>query len=154
MVGRLNAENASHCFLDFDIDNHRSKLAKAAAFVHATDSRYGFSSKDIRKLGGSELGRIQDLISTDHEWSGSEIEVKPPSSGNRVVLQLYWDVAPIACENFATLCANGSMGTGGKTVPAPIGESGKPLTYRSSTVHRIIPGFIVQGGDVRTEPYT
>ena len=63
-------------------------------------------------------------------------------------------MAPIACENFATLCANGSMGTGGKTVPAPIGESGKPLTYRSSTVHRIIPGFIVQGGDVRTEPYT
>lgn len=38
----------------------------AASFVDATDSRYGFSSKDIRKLGGSELSRINDLIVTDH----------------------------------------------------------------------------------------
>ena len=46
--------------------DHRAKLALAAAFVHATDSRYGFSSKDLRKLGGSELSRIGDLIGTDH----------------------------------------------------------------------------------------
>jgi len=41
-------------------------LNLAAAFVDATDSRYGFSSKDIRKLGGSELSRINDLIASDH----------------------------------------------------------------------------------------
>ena len=46
--------------------NYRSKLALAAAFVDATDSRYGFSSKDLRKLGGSEVSRIHDLISSDH----------------------------------------------------------------------------------------
>jgi peptidylprolyl isomerase len=28
-----------------------------------------------------------------------------------------------------------------------MGESGKPLTYRNSTVHRVIPGFVLQGGD-------
>eukprot|EP00549_Striatella_unipunctata_P025898 CAMPEP_0118704188 /NCGR_PEP_ID=MMETSP0800-20121206/19070_1 /TAXON_ID=210618 ORGANISM="Striatella unipunctata, Strain CCMP2910" /NCGR_SAMPLE_ID=MMETSP0800 /ASSEMBLY_ACC=CAM_ASM_000638 /LENGTH=281 /DNA_ID=CAMNT_0006605997 /DNA_START=144 /DNA_END=989 /DNA_ORIENTATION=+ len=28
-----------------------------------------------------------------------------------------------------------------------MGESGKPLTYRDSTVHRVIPGFVMQGGD-------
>jgi hypothetical protein len=41
-------------------------LALAAAFVDATDARYGFSSNDLRKLGGSELSRIQESIETDH----------------------------------------------------------------------------------------
>ena len=39
---------------------------QTAAFVDATDSRYGFSSKDLRKLGGSELSRLGDLMSMDH----------------------------------------------------------------------------------------
>ena len=56
----------SYCFLDLDINGWRSKLATAAAFVNATDTRYGFSSKDIRKLGGSELSRVADLIQHDH----------------------------------------------------------------------------------------
>ena len=75
-----------------------------------------------------------------------------PSNGSRVVFKLYWDVAPLACENFATLCTNGGnsldlSGTNKKPKPAPIGESGKALTYRDSTIHRIVQGFILQGGD-------
>jgi cyclophilin family peptidyl-prolyl cis-trans isomerase len=76
--------------------------------------------------------------------------------GTRIVVRLFWEVAPLACENFATLCSNGSNTlptsyfsvTKSTTKPAPIGESGKPLTYRSSTIHRVIPGFILQGGDI------
>jgi cyclophilin family peptidyl-prolyl cis-trans isomerase len=104
------------------------------------------------------------------EWQGKAIgcggiETKPPVAdcGTRIVVRLFWDVAPLACENFATLCSNGSntlqqpqqLGTSSSsanskstTKPAPIGESGKPLTYRSSTIHRVIPGFILQGGDI------
>jgi len=67
------------------------------------------------------------------------------------VVQLDWDIAPLACENFATLCSNGggdrSFTTVAKVPPAPMGDSGKPLTYRSSKIHRFLPGFIVQGGD-------
>lgn len=81
------------------------------------------------------------------EWSTKNdecggIEIRPPVSGCRIVVQLYWNVAPLACQNFATLCWNGS-----DKKPPPIGESGKPLTYRNSTVHRVIPQFILQGGD-------
>ena len=147
----LNASNSSYCYLDFDLDHHRSKLATAAAFVHATDSRYGFSSKDLRLLGGSEVARIPDLMASDHDWAGREVEVRPPPAGNRVVVRLFWDVAPLACENFATLCANGSLLPASKekkAKPAPVGESGKPLTYRGSIVHRVEPKFIIQGGDV------
>lgn len=55
----------------------------------------------------------------------------------------------MACENFATLCANGSSFglCGGKTKPPPVGESGKPLTYRNTVVHRVIPKFVLQAGD-------
>lgn len=154
-----NASNASYCYLDFDLDDHRCKLATAAAFVDATNSRYGFSSKDLRLLGGSEVARIPELLASDHEWAGKPVQVRPPPAGNRVVVRLFWDVAPLACENFATLCANGSppphaFGPGAttsnekKAKPAPVGESGKPLTYRGSTVHRVVPKFIIQGGDV------
>ena len=65
---------------------------------------------------------------------------------------MYWDVAPIACENFATLCTNGGnsldIGNSNKKIkPAPIGESGKEMTYRNSIIHRVEKGFIIQGGD-------
>lgn len=38
-------------------------------------------------------------------------------------------------------------GTSKKLKAAPIGESGKELTYRNSFLHRVVKGFIVQGGD-------
>jgi peptidylprolyl isomerase len=45
---------------------------------------------------------------------------------------LFGDVVPKTTENFATLC-DGSAG---------IGKSGKPLWYKGSTFHRVIPGFM------------
>ncbi|GJN39310.1 hypothetical protein PR202_gb28421 [Eleusine coracana subsp. coracana] len=44
------------------------------------------------------------------------------------------------------------MGLFGKTVPKTAGEkgmgkSGKPLHYKGSAFHRIIPSFMIQGGD-------
>ena len=143
MPPTITAATAAYCFLDLDINHHRSKLATAAAFVQACDTRYGFSSGDLRNLGGSEVKRIPELLASDHEWSGKEIVCKPTREGNRVVVRLFWDVAPLACENFATLCANGAHGSS----KAPIGDSGKPLTYRNSMVHRLVPDFVVQAGD-------
>nr|ANA12002.1 cyclophilin [Panax ginseng] len=55
----------------------------------------------------------------------------------RVVMELFADVTPKTAENFRALC------TGEKG----IGVSGKPLHYKGSTFHRIIPGFMCQGGD-------
>jgi cyclophilin family peptidyl-prolyl cis-trans isomerase len=144
-MDKPTCDNATFCFLDFDWDHNRSKLARAAAFVAATDTRYGFSDKDLLRLGGAEIAhRVQECYDMDHEWGGDgqSIQTRPPMAGNRIVVKLFWDEAPLACENFATLCANGSYGR-----PAPMGQSGKPLTYRGSNVHRIVPGFVIQGGD-------
>lgn len=146
-VNKPTPETATYCYLDFDLDGYRSKLARAAAFVAATDTRYGFSSNHLLRLGGAEIAhRVAECCDMDHEWGGGDgspsIVTRPPKAGNRIVVRLFWEQAPLACENFATLCAQGSNGK-----PAPVGQSGKPMTYRQSKVHRVVPGFIAQGGD-------
>lgn len=54
-----------------------------------------------------------------------------------VLAQLRADVVPKTSENFRALC------TGEKGV----GASGKPLHFKGSTFHRVIPNFMCQGGD-------
>lgn len=56
----------------------------------------------------------------------------------RIVFELFADVVPKTAENFRSLC------TGEKGVDA---ASGKPLHYLGCVFHRVVPKFMVQGGD-------
>lgn len=128
----------SYAYLDVDVDDHRAKLERARAFVRACDLRYGFTSKDLDALGGSERKRVPELYASDFEWAHrGAIEIEPATC-ERMVIELRDAEAPLACENFKLLC------TGERGVSR---ESGARMCYEGTRFHRCVRGFMTQGGD-------
>ncbi|KAL8157508.1 uncharacterized protein LOC141674195 [Apium graveolens] len=66
-----------------------------------------------------------------------DIAIGGTSSG-RIIIKLFYDITPITAQNFRALC------TGTKGISK---TSGKPLHYKGSSFHRIIPGVMCHGGD-------
>lgn len=67
-----------------------------------------------------------------------DIEIDEFGPAGRIVIELYKDDCVRTANNFMRLCT-GENGTG---------VMGQPLHLKGSRFHRIIPGFVCQGGDI------
>ena len=94
----------------------------------------GFTGLD----GGKPIS-LGEEITLDKATSKSnprvflDIEIGDTKAG-RITVELFANFFPRTAENFRCLCT----GEKGK------GKSGKPLCYKGSTFHRVIPGFMAQ----------
>ena len=79
--------------------------------------------------GGDPIDTITQKVYFDVEIDGEKT--------GRIVFGMFGNTVPRTVSNFAQL-ATGEAGTG---------NSGKPLHFKGSAFHRIIPGFMAQGGD-------
>ena len=66
-----------------------------------------------------------------------EISIGGTPAG-KIEMELYQDTVPKTTDNFKSLCL------GDKGIDS---ASGKPIHFKGSKFHRVIPGFMCQGGD-------
>ena len=80
-------------------------------------------------MAGETLAPITKKVFFDVSISGQ--------TAGRVVMGLYGDLVPKTADNFSGLCDGSSGNT----------ASGVLRSYAGSKFHRVIPGFMAQGGD-------
>ena len=97
---------------------------------------YRFLFGGSSSSSGPQLSLQQVSGSEDNPTVYFDMVVGDEPAG-RIEMELFAEHYPKTAENFRCLCT-GEKGMGG---------SGKPLHFKGSTFHRVIPSFMCQGGD-------
>eukprot|EP00928_Gymnodinium_smaydae_P050389 TRINITY_DN3394_c0_g1_i1.p1 TRINITY_DN3394_c0_g1~~TRINITY_DN3394_c0_g1_i1.p1 ORF type:complete len:417 (+),score=96.99 TRINITY_DN3394_c0_g1_i1:60-1310(+) len=129
--------------------------AQAFAKLRRMADRDEESDEEVRKEVAGVLPRLRQAAATTAPFSAAanttgtpadatvtervffDIVVRGESLG-RIGVGLYGKEVPKTVRNFVALCT-GECG---------VGATSKPLHFKGSQFHRIIPGFMCQGGDI------
>mmetsp|Transcript_19588 Transcript_19588/g.35330 ORF Transcript_19588/g.35330 Transcript_19588/m.35330 type:complete len:242 (-) Transcript_19588:252-977(-) len=136
-------------FLDINIGDEVKYAAELAAYNLAQEylkscgDQLGLDvSADVSTLDDDSRQMLLEGFESDPKWKtkGLASTSKPaPILAGRIVVDLLTQDAPKAAENFRCLLT-GEKGLGK--------ASRKPLHYKGVKFHRIVKGFVCQGGDV------
>ncbi|WFD29434.1 peptidylprolyl isomerase [Malassezia sp. CBS 17886] len=114
---------------------YRDKVAFVAGNMEQLQDTIHKKQDNLRVL--SEVLQVRILTpDMDIAFAGEPAPVR--EGGNRIVFVLDADRVPKTADNFRALCT-GEKGNSS--------VSGIPLSYKGSYFHRVIPHFMVQGGD-------
>ncbi len=88
-------------------------------------------------VGGGDVKEIPLSAARDPADPRVFFDISVDGTKYRMIFRLFSKVAPRTAENFRALCT-GEKGRG---------KAGKPLHYKGCRFHRIVKGFVIQGGD-------
>ncbi|CAL5223217.1 g5694 [Coccomyxa viridis] len=134
-------------FLDIDIGDREAYDREGAAhkvtadYLTSVGSQYGLPDR-LEELDGEGRETLQEAFKADPSWSkkAAFTPIAPKNiRAGRLIVELYTEEAPKASENFRCLCT-GEKGVGK--------ASKKALHYKGTKFHRIVKGFVCQGGDI------
>ncbi len=93
----------------------------------------GFQNSIINGRPPDKLSESDILDTSNYVYF--DIQIGDERMG-KIVMQLFDDVAPKTCKNFRTLCSKNILNNGSKP------------SYVGTKFHRVIPKFMIQGGDI------
>lgn len=134
-----------HVFLEISIkedglDDWVAAFERCVSFLETSGSMYGLPAA-ASELSDTDKETLPEYYNADPSWTakGPVRADRPPEAvAGRLEIALWDDVAPKASDNFRQLC----IGSKGK------GKAGKPLHYKGCPLHRVVAGFVAQGGDI------
>lgn len=114
---------------------------RAVSFVASAGARLGLDpAADVASLSDDDKEMVADAYAADPAWATQgplALTPPPPLIAGRLVIEVDDAAAPRAAANFVSLCT-GVAGTS---------KDGARLHYAGTAFHRIVSGFVAQGGD-------